>query len=172
MNIDFVIPVLNENKSILKCVDSIKSLKNYSDESCKILIIDNGSTDGTQKTLENQGIPFHTCIKKGRSSARNYGLALSSAKYIAFVDADVELGLNWLNLINVIEKCKLFCGGQCSVFPIQDNTFLTNFRNKRKLMVKGLEFYSSKYSLPIINTAACIYKKDLISILLEGLMSL
>lgn len=59
----------------------------------EIIIIDDGSTDGTAEICDSleKEFPFVTCIHKengGVSSARNLGIDVSKGEYILFADAD------------------------------------------------------------------------------------
>ena len=49
--IHVIIPVFNRLNYTIKCLYSLKNQKNYGD--LKIIIVDDGSTDGTSQYLEN-----------------------------------------------------------------------------------------------------------------------
>jgi YD repeat-containing protein len=93
--VSFVIPVLNGEKDIARCVRSILAL-HCPHELCEIIVMDNGSTDRTAAVVEELGIPCHVVPKVHVSALRNRGVARSRGEYIAFVDADVELAPEWL----------------------------------------------------------------------------
>lgn len=89
--IDVVIPVYNGASYILDCVSSVLSqtLKPRS-----VIIIDDGSTDETVE-LVNSLLKSHPIVmlhRVGRnigvSAARNAGIRLSKAPFVAFIDAD------------------------------------------------------------------------------------
>ncbi|MGL5971316.1 MAG: glycosyltransferase family 2 protein, partial [Cetobacterium sp.] len=85
-----IVPAYNVEKYIERCVNSIlnQTLKNI-----QIIIIDDGSTDGTSKICEslakqNKEICYKKVKNGGCSSARNLGLFLAKGEYIAFLDSD------------------------------------------------------------------------------------
>jgi glycosyltransferase involved in cell wall biosynthesis len=89
--IDVVIPVYNGAQYIRECVASVLSqtLKPY-----RVIVVDDGSTDNTVETVNAliESDPTVTLHRLGRncgvSAARNVGVGLSDAPFVAFVDAD------------------------------------------------------------------------------------
>lgn len=88
--ISVIVPVYNVKDYLNKCIES---LVNQIYTNLEILLIDDGSTDGSdiicdQWEMKDERIRvFHT-LNKGVSHARNYGLCQAKGKYIGFVDAD------------------------------------------------------------------------------------
>jgi len=97
--VSIIIPTYNREKLILKAIDSV--LK-QSFQDFEILIIDDASTDATNKVikeLNNNRITYYRLDKNsGQCVARNYGIRKAKGTYIAFLDSDDE----WLP-----EKLKL-----------------------------------------------------------------
>ena len=89
--IDFsvIIPVLDRKGFITRSIESIliQDFKNY-----EILVVDNGSTDGTLDVLkqyEKAGkIKLFVCQKKGVSYARNMGITKACGQFIHILDSD------------------------------------------------------------------------------------
>jgi len=83
--------VKNENKIIKRCLDSVKQFIDY------WVIVDTGSTDGTQETIRElmKEIPgeLHECTWIDFAHNRNQALALAKNKadYLFFIDADEQL---------------------------------------------------------------------------------
>lgn len=89
--ISVIIPVYNGEKYIERCVLSI--LNQNINTNYEIIIIDDGSTDQTEKICKNLQKENDKCIyyKKangGVSETRNYGIKKARGKWIAFIDAD------------------------------------------------------------------------------------
>lgn len=93
--ISFVIPVLNGERDISRCLLSIRN-QDVSAEEYEVLVVDNGSTDRTQDIVRNLG--FHIQVIPGVSvaSLRNRGAVKARGDFLAFVDADVKLASDWL----------------------------------------------------------------------------
>lgn len=89
MKISAIIPVYNGKKYLREAVDSIikQSLKPI-----ELILIDDGSTDGSIDNLHDIVYPFPVRIQKqknrGQSAARNYGISISQGDFIALLDQD------------------------------------------------------------------------------------
>lgn len=86
-----LLPTYNR-KSLLK--RSISSVLAQTYDNWELIIIDDGSTDGTEEyiksTFVDNRIKYFRQANKGVSSARNTGGALATGKVIAFIDSDDE----------------------------------------------------------------------------------
>jgi hypothetical protein len=109
--VSFVIPVLNGDRDIARCLSSIRHQK-FSAEAYEVLIIDNGSTDQTQRIVHDLGFGFQVVPNVHVSALRNRGVSIAKGNYIAFVDADVELTPDWLrNGLGVFEDQRVVASG-------------------------------------------------------------
>ena len=68
--------------------EAIKSILNQTYKNIELIIIDDGSTDGTKKIALKYPVIYHYQKNKGPSSARNKGIELAKGKYVAFIDSD------------------------------------------------------------------------------------
>ena len=93
-HVSFVIPVLNGERDIGRCLDAIDRLPTGTP--AEVIVLDNGSTDRTLEVVEARG---RTCVAMPGvhvAALRNRGVALATGSIMAFVDADVEVGREWL----------------------------------------------------------------------------
>lgn len=91
--ISVIIPVYNTEQYLVRCVESVLN-QSFSD--FELLLVDDGSTDGSGEICEtyaNQDSRIRFFHKKngGVSSARNLGLEYASGEWVYFVDSDDEL---------------------------------------------------------------------------------
>lgn len=111
MSISIIIPAYNAEKTIERCLKSIKNQKDIANIK-EILIVDDGSTDATSEIIrkfEDMDSRFKLIKKQngGVSSARNEGIRQATGDYIIFCDADDEIKLeSCRELLNAIQKLK------------------------------------------------------------------
>ena len=83
-----IIPTYNDGKVVCDAIDC--SLRQTYDN-LEIIVVDDGSDDGTEGLLKSRygdGIKYIHQENKGLSSARNTGIRHASGKYLQFLDAD------------------------------------------------------------------------------------
>lgn len=91
--ITILIPVYNESKTILLILERIRQNRVYLPSS-KIIVIDDGSNDGTFEILESNKHLYDTLIRnsknKGKGFALKVGLLEVKSEYVLIQDADLE----------------------------------------------------------------------------------
>ncbi len=87
MRISVIIPVFNGERTVGAAIDSVLAQEFAGTE---IVVTNDGSTDSTQRVLERYGsrIKVVEQANGGLCAARNAAVAVSSGKYLAFLDAD------------------------------------------------------------------------------------
>ena len=89
MNISVIIPTYQRRGLIVRALDSVirQSLP-----ALEIIVIDDGSTDGTADVVRRDypGVKLLRQPHRGVSAARNHGIARASGEWIALLDSDDE----------------------------------------------------------------------------------
>lgn len=101
MTISVIIPVFNSEKQIKRCLESVLA-QSYKD--FELIVVDDGSTD---KSLEivtdyaqlDRRIKVVSIANSGVSVARNQGISIAVGEYIAFVDSDDYLAIDYLDAL-------------------------------------------------------------------------
>jgi glycosyltransferase involved in cell wall biosynthesis len=106
--IRFIIPAYNAEKTIHECLSSILA------QECEkeVIAVDNASSDRTSEIIKEFPVRYIFEPAKGPSAARNRGLEeIGEIKYIAFIDSDVVLPLDWTkNAISLLESSSGIAG--------------------------------------------------------------
>lgn len=149
-----IIPAYNEAKTIKQILEKIESV-NIDKE---VIVVDNGSTDGTDKILRevkyyNLKVIHHT-INRGKGGAFLTGLSQASGEFCIIQDADLEYDPNdYQKLMGIIKEDKAdlvlgarFLGGHHGLFMHRlGNRFLTGLLNL--LFKSNLNDYATCYKL-------------------------
>ena len=93
--ISFIVPVLNDADRLRVCLASIRRAFTAWDP-VEIVVVDNGSTDGSAEVARRHGATVLTVTEGRVSKLRNHGAAQASGDILAFVDADHELAAGWV----------------------------------------------------------------------------
>jgi glycosyltransferase involved in cell wall biosynthesis len=84
--ITVVIPAYNEKEYLERCLRSLKR-QDYSGE-YEIIVVDNGSSDGTAQIASNLGAKVVFCPQRGVVRAREAGFRASCGEIIVQAGAD------------------------------------------------------------------------------------
>ena len=126
MVLSIVIPAFNAQDFIEFCVTSCCN-QGFSKEELEIIIVNDGSSDKTQKIVEELSLKYSQVRlinqkNKGNGAARNAGIKEAQGKYLYFLDADDYLAKESLfTLIRLMDQYELEIIGFKSV-RVTNNT--------------------------------------------------
>lgn len=97
--INVVVPVKNEEKYIDQCIQGLLK-QDYPNEKYTIVVVDNGSTDGTLEILTNyhEKIVLLNKTECTIGALRNYGAQYCNSELVAFLDGDCVVPVEWLSV--------------------------------------------------------------------------
>lgn len=98
--ISVIIPTYEHAHTIKRCLDSVLSQSRKADE---IIVVDDGSTDGTSEILKSldSRVSVISQSNQGAPRARNNGFERSSGDFVLFCDADVVMGIDMLKTLEL-----------------------------------------------------------------------
>ena len=145
--VSVIVPVYNDEERIGDCINSLLC-QTYPKDRYEIIVVDNGSTDGTLKSVSNyQGIKILSENNIQSSyAARNMGIGHAKGEIIAFTDADCIAMEDWIEKgVSVMVKnpgCGL-AGGRITLFfkdpdrPTAAELYesVTNFRQREDIEI-------------------------------------
>ena len=166
-----IIPCYNEKKTIIEIINQIKKLKRIKKQ---IILIDDGSSDGTKQLIKTKlqnkvdKIIFHK-FNKGKGAA-----IISSIKYIKgnlviIQDADLEYNpKDYVKLIKPFSnnKTKVVYGSRVlgrkkNINILNLNDFSKNFRIFGNFILTKISNFINNQSLTDVHTCYKIFRKDI-----------
>ena len=118
LRFSIVIACYNQEGFVREAVESALSQEHPSKE---IIVVDDGSRDGTTDVLNTFGtsiILARLPLNCGANTARNHGASLASGEYLVFLDGDDVL-MSWaLNVYDrlITARCPKFILGRAAIF--------------------------------------------------------
>lgn len=106
--VSVIVPVYNVEHYLAKCLDS---LVNQSLQNIEIIVVNDGSKDGSENIIQQYAGKYPDKIKAftkdngGLSDARNFGIDQATGNYLGFVDSDDYVsGTMFEEMLNLAEK--------------------------------------------------------------------
>ncbi len=130
--ISVCIPTYNRKSYLKETLDSVfaQTFKDF-----EVVIVDDGSTDGTEEMVKSLGLPIRYCWQEnsGDAAARNKLIELAEGKYISFIDSDDLLEADALErMVAAMEQAGTDSVAYGPYFGIDENGNIVK-RCKRKL---------------------------------------
>lgn len=100
MDISVIIPTYNRRERLKACLESLFK-QDYPEKNFEIVVIDDGSTDGTGKMLtellkNKYNLRYFSQYHKGPAAARNLGITEARGEVVGFTDNDCVLNRDWV----------------------------------------------------------------------------
>ncbi len=145
--VSIIIPCFNAVEYTKQCIESVLLQTNINYE---LILINNGSTDGTKeyfKTLKrslkpNKKLQKVTIIQSvknlGVAKALNLGISESAGKYICYLNNDVIVTKDWLKKIVKAAKSDKQIGAVGTMFNAFENKKLVKLAEKDKKIIDML----------------------------------
>ncbi|PZX57794.1 glycosyl transferase family 2 [Algoriphagus ratkowskyi] len=94
ISVSVIIPTYNRKKLLSQTLTSILACR---ENDLEILVVDDGSTDGTDELMNNEfpGVKYFKQNNQGAPTARNLGLKNASGSYVIFIDSDDLVEINF-----------------------------------------------------------------------------
>ena len=167
-NLSVIIPVYNEEKTIHSILKKVSELKNK-DIDLEVIVIDDGSTDGTLNILKSNTNLYDKLIENGSNRGKGYsvkeGIKNSNGNYIIFQDADLEYDPeDFHKFFKIINRFNpdLIIGSRLNYSDYtRSHNILNKFGNKLITLVFNL-IYNTTFT-DIYSCYAC-YKRNLFNV--------
>jgi glycosyltransferase involved in cell wall biosynthesis len=110
-----VVASYNAEATLPACIESLKAQR-YPDY--EIIVVDDGSSDGTSRVAEAAGVNIIHTPHRGLACARNTGVDAATGEIVAFLDADAHADADWLyHLVESITRREAGAAGGPNFAP-------------------------------------------------------
>lgn len=157
-----IIPLYNKQNCIAETINSVLSQAFFSVE---IIVVDDGSIDGSKSVVESikdNRVHLYTKPNGGPSSARNYGVAKAQGEWILFLDADDILEPNALSVISNTIKSHPGCAFFCFNHYVEANGITKIYSTQYKDGYLCNAFYSWCVRKCMPRAGAAVFKRELL----------
>jgi glycosyltransferase involved in cell wall biosynthesis len=172
MDLSVIIPLYNKKDTVQRAIDSILNQTVLPNE---IIVVNDGSTDGSEKIVEAIHHPLIKLIHQenaGVSAARNKGIEFAKSEWVAFLDADDYWDERYLETIRELH----FNYPEAKVLAT-NYRYLLHTGEIKESKINNLSFGNKKHGIldnyfqvastsnpPICSSAVVAFKKELQSI--------
>lgn len=155
VKVSIIVPIYNVEKYLAKCLES---LVNQTIDSYELILVNDGSTDGSQVIVNEYVTKYPDIIKSyyktngGLSSARNHGMKYVTGEYIGFVDSDDWVLPDMFKLMYYNAKnngSDIGCCGYTEIFSDRENHHIPRY----------MGYKNCRYKIEVVSWNK-IYKTD------------
>lgn len=158
LDVSVVLPVYNESEHLEAEVSRIRKALDSSDLSYEVLIVDDGSTDGSGDLAESldgvRVLRFST--NRGSGSARKYGTMAARGDVIVWTDVDMTYPNDRIpELVAELQGYDQVVGARTS----EEGT-VKLFRRPAKWFIRRLASYLSRTPIPDLNSGFRAFRRE------------
>lgn len=104
VDISIIVPIYNAERYLKECIDSLLM---QSKAECEFILINDGSTDRSEKIIksyQDNRIQYFKKKNQGIGKTRNFGIEKAKGKYLMFIDSDDYINPNTCKIL--FEQCE------------------------------------------------------------------
>ena len=158
IDVSVVLPVYNEKGHLRVEIDRIRAAMDASEFSYEILVVDDGSSDGSGEALrEIEGIRLIQFLtNRGSGSARKYGTRAARGRIVVWTDVDMTYPNDLIpQLVRELEGYDQVVGARTS----EQGTHKV-FRVPAKMLIRKLASYLVQTPIPDLNSGLRAFRRD------------
>lgn len=154
LTVSVVVPVYNGAEHIGTCIEALLH-QDFKPDQFEIIVVNNRSTDNTQEIIDRYPVRSLYESKRGPAAARNAGIRASTAKFIAFTDADCIPHDDWLSKL-IFSMTDSVCGAGGEIVSYYEDDAVSTFIDQ---IVFRQRYNILQKSPPHITTANACYRR-------------
>jgi GT2 family glycosyltransferase len=127
-----VVPVLNRSEAIGRCIEALLE-QDY--PKYEVIIVDNGSTDGTRDIVAHYPVTLIVEERRNPYTARNRGIEAASGDIVAFTDSDCVPTPHWLSRLVGAYADDDVCAVGGRLLPLSPSNLVEEFLGFGRLQI-------------------------------------
>ncbi|MCU1455347.1 MAG: hypothetical protein JWN46_3493 [Acidimicrobiales bacterium] len=158
LDVSIVLPVYNEKGHLHEEIDRIRAAMDASDLSYEIIVVDDGSNDGSGEQLRQiEGIRLIQFLQnRGSGSARKYGTRAARGRVVVWTDVDMTYPNHLIpELVAELEGWDQVVGARTS----EQGTHKA-FRVPAKWFIRKLASYLAQTKIDDLNSGLRAFRRD------------
>ncbi len=156
--VSIIVPAFNEGQSIGPVLDLIiRSMREHGEE-CELIVVDDGSTDGTAQVAAAWGVRLlRHDSNQGYGAALKTGIRLARHPLLAIIDADGTYPAEALpQLLNCMRECDMAVGARTG-----QKVAVAFSRRPAKWFLGRMADWLSGSKIPDLNSGLRVFRRDL-----------
>lgn len=158
VDVSVVLPVFNESGHLEKEIHRIREALSASEFTFEIIVVDDGSTDGSRDILRGiddiRLLPFAT--NRGAGSARKYGTLAARGTYVVWTDVDMTYPNDTIpDLVREVQGYDQVVGARRT----EEGT-VRLLRRPAKWLIRRLAGYLTGAKIPDLNSGFRVFRRD------------
>lgn len=160
VSVSIVVPAYNEQEAIVGVLNEIVAVMEPLDTTYELIVVDDGSTDGTRAVCE--AMPNVTVVShaqnRGTGAARTSGVRKARGRYVVMIDADGTYPVSAIpRLLEELADYDMVIGARD-----KEMGTLKWLRSAAKNLIKALASYLTRTRIPDLNSGLRAMKRDLV----------
>lgn len=157
--ISVIIPLYNKVREIER---TLRSVLRQSVLPLEVIVVDDGSTDGSAEVVESLGSPIVKLIRQknaGVSAARNRAMELAQGEWVALLDGDDWWEAEYLENVEQMIDNYAAAGAIGTAFLVDDGKSLVEGNTPTEEGV--VDFFAESMSRYVLIPSATVFRRDL-----------
>ena len=158
--VSVVIPAFNEEQAVGAVVTEVRDLLEPAGISAEIIVVDDGSTDGTSAAASAAGARvIQHRSNRGYGAALKSGITAASHNCVAMIDADGTYPASYLpRLLAELAHADMVVGARAA-----DSANMPLMRRPAKWVLAHLANYVARARIPDINSGLRVFRRDVVA---------
>jgi len=159
MDLAIVIPAFNEEKGVGAVVQELRALMDEHDIKAEIIVVNDGSTDGTAQAAADAGarVVSHRS-NRGYGASLKTGITIANAEVIVITDADGTYPSEAIpGMLAELEKADMVVGARTGT-----KVKIPLIRKPAKWVLNKLANYVSNAKIPDLNSGLRMFRRDMV----------